>query len=768
MTKRKAFSFLIPFLCVGGASLFLLTSIEAKFSDLFQRFLPPTQLRDDVVMVGVDDFAIETIGSFPFTRDVYADCISVMEEMGAQSVVFDLSFIDSAKASVNDDFEPFWPDEVLEEALENSKATYLNFTFDYSTEPDTESLVEMDAHGMLDASDIEVKNDRTTQEYTGVIPTIPNFMRYAQGAGFVNAAPDSDNYYRRVNPVAKYDGEYYAQLTLPALRKKLGNPKMLIESKKITLQNAVMPDGSTKNIVIPRGNDGKVILKYPNVLFNEYNYISIGDVYRVSLLRMYMAEDGEEAYIDEYTKLCETLKKKLSSAICVIGTCATSTSDYGVNQYEAQYPLPGVHYTLANQVLNGDFVGEAPVWVSILYALVFAFLIILVANALKSTGMKILTGFLLIFAGTLIMLLYYKTTRIYIGETVPLFSSILAYIATIVMGFLAASKDKKFITNAFSQCLSKAVVNQIVANPNSFKLGGESVQMTAIFTDIQKFSSFSELLTASELVALLNYYLTEMSDIIMEEGGTIDKYEGDAIIALVGAPLKMEDHARRAVKAALKMKQIEKIMNAKIKEVVASPKPAEMEENLYSAFKIMVENGKEIFTRIGINSGEMIAGYMGSENKKNYTMMGNNVNLASRLEGVNKQYSTFGILVSEATYRQLGEEFICRRLDKVQVVNVNTPLTLYEPLCVRSDSNEKLLKYVDVWESAMQNFDHEDYAAACEKFKSLCAENPHDNVAAYYVKLLEKFFLKGRFPKEEDDFGVAYNTALKCFRLLSK
>lgn len=163
---------------------------------------------------------------------------------------------------------------------------------------------------------------------------------------------------------------------------------------------------------------------------------------------------------------------------------------------------------------------------------------------------------------------------------------------------MTASKDKKFITNAFSQCLSKDVVNQIVAHPESFKLGGENREMTA-----------------SELVALLNYYLTEMSDIIMEE------------------------------------------------------------------------NGKEIFTRIGINSGEMIAGYMGSENKKNYTMMGNNVNLASRLEGVNKQYSTFGILMSEA---------------------------------------------------------------------------------AYYVNILERFFLKGSFPKEEDGVGVVYNNALNCFKLLSK
>lgn len=149
-------------------------------------------------------------------------------------------------------------------------------------------------------------------------------------------------------------------------------------------------------------------------------------------------------------------------------------------------------------------------------------------------------------------------------------------------------------------------------------------------------------------------------------------------------------------------------------------------------------------------------------------MMGNNVNLASRLEGVNKQYSTFGILVSEATYRQINDEILCRRLDKVQVVNVNTPLILYEPMALKENENENLLKYLKIWESAMQNFDHEDYAAACEKFKALCAANPEDKVAAYYVKLLEKFFLKGTFPKEEDDFGVAYNSALKAFRLLSK
>ncbi|WP_294428747.1 adenylate/guanylate cyclase domain-containing protein [uncultured Treponema sp.] len=765
MTKRKTFAFLIPLVCVAASSLLLFTNLEAKFSDLFQRFLPSTQIRNDVLMVGIDDFAIETIDSFPFTRDVYADCISIMEEMGAQSIVFDLSFIDKARKSVNEKDEIFSPDEEMEKALKKSDITFLNFTLDYTSDIDEESKNILDQKGLL--PNAEIKNDKVTEEYTGVVPTLPIFIEHAKAAGFVNADPDSDNYYRRVNLIAKYDDQYYMQLTLPALLQKLGNPKIIVENRKITLKNAKI-DGKTKDLQIPRGNDGKFILKYPKMQFNEYNYLSLGDIYRIAQLKRAMAEEGEAEHIEEYTNLCAEVRPKLASAICIIGTCATSTSDYGVNPYESQYPLPGVHYTIINQILNGDFTSEIPPYISIIYALILTTLLVLAAKKMKSTVGKVIIGLIMIFVGTGILLAYYIITRTFVGETVPLFSSILAYISVIVLGFLTASKDKKFITNAFSQCLSKDVVNQIVANPDSFKLGGENREMTAIFTDIQKFSSFSELLTASELVALLNYYLTKMSDIIMAEGGTIDKYEGDAIIALVGAPLKMDDHATRAVKAALKMKAAEKVMNQEIRNIANGPQPVGMSDSLYSAFKIMVQNRKEIFTRIGINSGEMIAGYMGSENKKNYTMMGNNVNLASRLEGVNKQYSTFGILVSEATYKQLGEEILCRRLDKVQVVNVTTPLTLYEPLSLKAEASENLLEYVAVWEKAMQNFDREEYAEAHDKFCKLAVANSDDKVAAYYVKLLEDFFLKGRAPSEEDGFGVVYNPKLHCFRLLSK
>ena len=144
-----------------------------------------------------------------------------------------------------------------------------------------------------------------------------------------------------------------------------------------------------------------------------------------------------------------------------------------------------------------------------------------------------------------------------------------------------------------------------------------------------------------------------------------------------------------------------------------------MEDELYNAFKVMVTNKRKLFTRIGLNSGEMIAGYMGSENKKNYTMMGNNVNLASRLEGVNKQYSTGGIMISAATRDLLGDRFVVRSLDRVRVVNVNTPIRLYELICEKEGADEALLKYYENWEIALKNFEAKQYEKALAEFKAL-------------------------------------------------
>ncbi|WP_294423351.1 adenylate/guanylate cyclase domain-containing protein [uncultured Treponema sp.] len=437
------------------------------------------------------------------------------------------------------------------------------------------------------------------------------------------------------------------------------------------------------------------------------------------------------------------------------------------------YPGVGIHITTLDNYLTGSFIKKVPFCISLLWLIALAFFASLFAVISEKISPRFSAVFISagIFAGIAVSIfvpVILFNNGIWLLMISPLFAFLISEMASVVVSLSVEGKQKRFIRSAFSQCLSKDVVNQIINDASSFTLGGKEFEMSAIFTDIQKFSSFSELLTAKELGCLLNFYLTKMSDIIIDEKGTVDKYEGDAIVALVGAPVAMPDHAVHACAAAIKMKKAEQVMNQDIVRYSKNPKPSWMEEALYSAFKTLVTNNKTIFTRIGINSGEMIAGYFGSEKKKNYTMMGNNVNLASRLEGVNKQYHTNGILISQSTKELLGDRFVVRSLDRVRVVNINTPIGLYELIEEKSLASPELLDYVQNWENAMAEFNNRNYTKAKELFSSLAEKNEKDNVAKYYIHLLDDYFLKGTFPKEADGEGVEFNPDDGVFKLLQK
>lgn len=908
---KKYLYFIIPVLATAICSLLAFSPLDLKVADWFQRPLKSTVENKNVIMINVDDSAVDQIGSWPFSRDVYADSLVTLRELGTESVVFDLSFVDKSQAKIDEnyvtetlpdyvdsDFEYLdekiinmlgqlaegsinsddaesvaedmlyttdtvknslktnishlveSQDAALAKALKYFDNSFLTLTFDNSTEISKDEKEYLSNYIALD--NIEIQNDTKTPEFSYVLPAISDFMVKAKRAGFVNADPDKDGYLRRIHLVYKYNGKYYGQLVFVPILKHYGNPKVIINDREIILKDCQITDSIKKDIKIPRSEDGSILVKYPKKVYVEYNCLSLWSIYRLALWENDLSnnisvlndfgyfdycEDEEnpftaysnanyvkdsllnqeddltfedymqfrntffslynnflngeyenwlcEDYPDEEDEIRETfaicredysdymefrkkITDKVKDAICIVGTTATSTSDYGLNQYEEHYPNPGVHYTIANMLLDQDFVDDSPVWISIVLAFIICMLYSFMSHRITSTGRQIFTGLSFLIATIIVFLLYFIFTKNYIGIVIPFASLFITFIVTSIVGFVTASHDKRFITNAFSQCLSKEVVADIVANPSSFKLGGQRLEMTAMFTDIQKFSGFSELLTASQLVALLNFYLTKMSNIIMDERGTVDKYEGDAIIALVGAPVKMEDHAERACAAAIKMKKAEHEMNNYITMIASNEKPEDMEQDLYDAFKTMVENGRSLFTRIGLNSGEMIAGYMGSENKKNYTMMGNNVNLASRLEGVNKQYHTSGIMISEATRNLIGERFLVRSLDRVRVVNVNTPIRLYELLDEKADASIEQIEYVAQWEQALSVFESRDFTKAGQMMKALMEKNPRDSVVRYYISLIDNFFAKGIYPTEKDDVGVAFDEQKFVFKLLQK
>jgi class 3 adenylate cyclase len=287
------------------------------------------------------------------------------------------------------------------------------------------------------------------------------------------------------------------------------------------------------------------------------------------------------------------------------------------------------------------------------------------------------------------------------------------------------------LKDAFSRYLSPAVVDEIIQDPSRLNLGGEKREMTVIFTDIQGFSTIAEQLEPVRLVSLLNLYLSTMSAIITENRGTIDKYEGDAVIAFFGAPLHQENHAVLACRSALQMKKAEEILNRRILEERLSPLP--------------------FFTRIGINSGSMVVGNMGSENKLNYTVMGNAVNLAARLEGVNKQYRTGGILISEYTKSAIGGEFLCRSLDRVRVVGISSPLRIYEVTGFREGAAAEDIERLAAWEEAVQLFENRQFEQSAELFEVLAKADAGDNTAGVYINRCSAFITD---PPPDDWDGV--------------
>ena len=425
--------------------------------------------------------------------------------------------------------------------------------------------------------------------------------------------------------------------------------------------------------------------------------------------------------------LREVMKTQFADALCVIGYSGTSTTDIGVNPFEKEYMNMGLYAAVTNTILSGQFLDESPLYIPILLTIFLTLTAALIVARLNPLA-GILAGVGFFLATEVALALFFLVTGTYIPLLTPGLSLLLAFISSVSANLLQASKEKGFIRNAFAQYLSDDVIKDLLDDPSKLSLGGEERHMTAFFTDVRGFSSISEKMTPQNLVSLLNEYLTGMSDLIMGEKGTIDKYEGDAIIAFFGAPQPFTNHAEKACRAAIRMKKAEKILNDRILAENLAPGP--------------------LLTRIGINTGDMVVGNMGTLQKMDYTMMGNAVNLAARLEGVNKQYGTW-ILISDTTFRETGEAFTVRKLDKVRVVGINEPVRLYELIDEKTDTNDKTFTGLEHFHTGLDFFEKREWNRAIEAFKKVGDYMEGDPTSEIYMKRCVKF-LKEPPPREWD------------------
>ena len=451
--------------------------------------------------------------------------------------------------------------------------------------------------------------------------------------------------------------------------------------------------------------------------------------YIVSLL------NALEIALSGHRELTDANKKTFNDKFVIIGRVDTGTTDYGANPFYGKYINVGTHGVVLDTILSKSFIVCLDnIW-KIIFMLIFIPLFFIFTEKFAPV-LRAALGFgaaLFIFV---ISVLIFRLSGFFAGPLGIITAMVIAIIIREIVSYSNSEKEKHFIRTAFSTYVSGDVVKEIISDPSRLQLGGTKRHMTAIFTDVKGFSTISEQLDPEELVSLLNKYLSAMSDVVLSEKGTIDKYEGDAIIAFFGAPLDLADHALRACVSAIKMKKIEVELNKTIMEQKLSPSP--------------------LLTRIGVNTGGMVAGNMGTANKMNYTIMGNAVNLAARLEGVNKQYGTW-ILASEDTAREAGDSLLYRKLDRVRVVGINEPVRLCELIDLADQADEQQKKLVRVFHEALDYFEKRDWTQAEKGFQETLSIVPGDNPSILYLDRCKGFLAN----PPEDNWDGAYNLTSK-------
>jgi adenylate cyclase len=405
----------------------------------------------------------------------------------------------------------------------------------------------------------------------------------------------------------------------------------------------------------------------------------------------------------------------LADRSILVGLTATGSQDIGAIPIHNEYARVGTYHNTVNTIIQRQYITR----VSWPVNLVLMFLIavgmgfaIQRLDAKKSLIFMLLAFFLL----NLAVMLVFAFFNIWFQQLGLFLSMFLPAMAIIAIKFVKEESQKRFIKGAFSYYLSPSVIDTIIENPGSLKLGGEDREITIFFSDVRAFSTISEKLSPQELVNRMNEYLTEMTDIILKYDGTVDKFIGDAIMAFYGAPVEMSDHPLKACLAAIEMKK-------RLRELQEIWRKAGMDE---------------IHARMGIHSGKATVGNMGSRNKMNYTVMGDAVNLASRLEGANKHYET-SAMISGATYEGARDHIEARRLDVIRVVGKTEAVPIYELMGGKGSLPDRVYEMLEYYNKGLESFTARDWRQARGLFRQALKALPDDRPSALYVGRCETF-----------------------------
>lgn len=471
----------------------------------------------------------------------------------------------------------------------------------------------------------------------------------------------------------------------------------------------------------------------------------------------YLSQDFSDLEIcnDSYNSFYKEMAELYKNAYCIIGNTATSTTDIGATPYVMKYINVGIHANVLNTLLNQDFIVNVRWWWGFGLAVLLALLML--AFTQKGNVFNNLVGFTLYLVYCLVwgaLFVYSKYYIQFIGTILYLFVDLLAMIG---YRFYLSTKEKQFITQIAASFANKDTVNELRKNPDAFKTEGQKKCITALFSDIQKFSTLSESIGKmygdegpNKLIEILNEYLGKMSNEILRNSGNIDKYEGDAIISMFGAPDPMNTHSPQewaylCLDSAIRMKKVEVQFNEEHKDLF-EPKEITLPDGKKEIIQL-----KPLQTRIGVNSGDAFVGLMGSKtdtfSKLNYTMIGDTVNLASRLEGVNKAYGSW-IMCSDDTWNMANSgihkgEITAKRLDRVRVVGRSTPVQLYSIVGFTSELSNEDKQEIEIFHTALDKYLQRDFANAGKLFLQANKIGDGDPIALVFADRCKNFIENG-------------------------
>ncbi|MFN3740339.1 MAG: CHASE2 domain-containing protein [Thermodesulfovibrionales bacterium] len=689
MKAKGLFYLLIALISIFVTSLLyfsrqdFLNSIDLKLRDVRFRLRGEIEPDHRVKIVAIDAKSIDELGRWPWDRKVLARLIENLKE--AKAIALDIVFSENS----NHD-----SDRILSKVINKAGNVITGYYL-----RDEETIIDQESLSVLRASRIRLI--KTRGHITGIpLRDFPyaelNIPSIKAETGFFNILPDEDGLYRKANLLFIYNGEIYPSLPLQAIRHYKGLP-IILEIEEFGIKRLLL--GSEW---IPSDETGALTINY---------YGKEGSFRTASAVDVIRSKVREEEFRD---------------SIVFIGATETGIADIRNTPFDPVMPGVEIHATVASNILRGEYL-IYNAWVAgldILFISVPVLLLIPLMIRASKTYISLIIFILTITLVFSINIWLFKNYLFNLSVLYPFISLFIFYLSSEAYRNLIIEKKSRFLRRAFSSYVSPELVNIIIKNPDAMKLGGEKRTITVLFSDIRDFTTISEALEPERLVSLLNNYLDPMTRIVLRHRGMLDKYIGDAIMAIYNAPLDLPQHAREAVLTALEMIKELKGLNEKIKK----------------------EGYPEIRIGIGINTGEAITGNMGTDMRFDYTAIGDTVNLASRLEGLNKLYGT-NIIISSSTYLTLSEgEFTPRELDLIRVKGKKEPVKIYEVLPEDSSLKEGIKKF----EEALYLYRERSFIEAEEIFREIYNKF-NDGVSKVFAERAKGYILN---PPPEDWDGV--------------